>query len=286
MSVIVSAFTATASAFPAFSLACASAQLAPLSFMSRCRSATGSPLQILVVDCPVAELANASATRLPRTTPVLTCLTFILPPFGLGPRRRGLLLRRRDAEGRVARSTGVTTERPDRRRHGRGVLRERLIAKRAGAVFEVLRGGLELRPLLPDVGLRLRLVGERALGEQERDPLSVERERLGIHRDTLRVARFDLVLDLRPVGAVVLHQPLAVRDGIAGPHGGRLAGRAADDGQRDEAPEDDTGPHVSELHLVSSFSRFHLGRFHPVVEGHCAPLPILFLTAGIVLRYR
>src|SRR2546428_215028 len=151
--VSAAAFAATASALPAFSLACASAQLAPLSFMSRCRSATGSPLQILVVDCPVAELASANATRPPRITPVFTCLTFILPPFGLGTRRRGLLLRRRDAERRVARSTGVTTERPDRRRHGRGVLRDRLIAQRARAVFEGPRRGLGPRAFLTDVPL-------------------------------------------------------------------------------------------------------------------------------------
>src|SRR5207249_8200214 len=49
--------------------------------MSRCRSATGSPDQSLLVDCPVAEVVSASATRQPRATTVLICLLFMAPPL-------------------------------------------------------------------------------------------------------------------------------------------------------------------------------------------------------------
>src|SRR5262245_38647655 len=210
MSAIVSAFTATASALPAFSFACASAQLAPLSFMSRWRSATTSLVHSFV-DWPVAVLTIASATRLPRTIVFLARARFISPPLKLRPRLRRLLLRWRNAERRVAGAARFPAESSDVRRHGRAVFRHGLITQGRGAILEVLRGRLELGPLLPDLGLGLGFVGERARREQARDSLRMEREGLGVHGDRLRCAGLHLGLDVGPVRADVLHEPLADR---------------------------------------------------------------------------
>src|SRR5262245_14842185 len=149
MRAIVSAFTATASALPAFSFAWASAQLAPLSFMSRWRSATTSLLHSFAVDWPVAVLAIASATRLPSNIAFLARPRLISPPLTLRPWLGRLLLGRRNAERRVARAAGLATEVGHGGRDRRAVLRRRLVSERGGAVLEVLRGGLELGPLLP-----------------------------------------------------------------------------------------------------------------------------------------
>ena len=109
---------------------------------------------------------------------------------------------------------------------------------------EILCGGRELGPLLPDLGLGLGLVGQRALGEERGNSLSVEREGFGVDGHGLRRARLDLGLDVRPVGADVLHEPLAVGHRISGPHhGGLRGGRAADCGQRDERYEKSPAPH-------------------------------------------
>src|SRR5262245_13452472 len=211
MSAIVSAFTATASALPAFSFAWASAQLAPLSFMSRWRSATTSLVHSFVVDWPVAVLAIASATRLPRTIVFFARPRFISPPLKLRPRLRRLLLRRRDTERRVAGAARFAAEGRDVRRHGRAVLRDGLIPQGGGTILEVLRGRFELGPLLPDLGLGLGLVGERARREKRRDSLRMEREGFGVHGHRLRRAGLHLGLDVGPVRADVLHEPLADR---------------------------------------------------------------------------
>src|SRR5262245_31318334 len=79
-----SAFTATVSGAPAFTLFWMSAQFAPTFFMSRCRSATGSPVPI-VVFVAVAQPTTASATRVPRITAVLMGRSIVsAPPDGSG----------------------------------------------------------------------------------------------------------------------------------------------------------------------------------------------------------
>src|SRR5215467_8528449 len=105
----------------------------------------------------------------------------------LGPWLCWLL--RRDTKWRMASAAGIAAERSDRGLHGRRVLRERLVAKGARAVLEVLRSRLELRPPLPDVGLGFRLRIEGALREQQRDPLRMERDCLRVDRNGLHITR-------------------------------------------------------------------------------------------------
>src|SRR5262249_61038752 len=102
------------------------------------------------------------------------------------------------ADRRMAHPACVTPERGDRRLHGRDILRGRLVTENAGAVFEILRRSLELRPSLPDIWLGLRLRGERALREQKRDPLRVDCDRFSIHGEALLIDRLELILDIIP----------------------------------------------------------------------------------------
>src|SRR5262249_2666904 len=67
--------------------------------------------------------------------------------------------------------------------------------------------------------------------------------------------------------------------------GGLVRGRASDDGQRDEATEDHTGPRESKLHVPSLLTFVPADRRSIRLQRHCAHFPILFLIGGIVLRY-
>src|SRR5690348_1787907 len=104
---------------------------------------------------------------------------------GRGLRLR--LLRRRLAERSVAGAAGVATEILHDLLRQLLVLGLGRITELLGLDAQVLGVLLELGPLLPDFGLGLRLVGERALGEQARDLLGGQRERLRVHRDGLDV---------------------------------------------------------------------------------------------------
>src|SRR5262249_4001419 len=120
------------------------------------------------------------------------------------------LARRGDAERRVARPARIAAEVLDDLLGEFRVLGARGVPQLLGLGLELLRVGLELAPPLPDLGLGLRLLGQRSLREHRRDVLSVDRERLGAHRDGLDVARLGLRLDIRPRRAVELHETLAI----------------------------------------------------------------------------
>src|SRR5438093_304347 len=93
------------------------------------------------------------------------------------PSERGLragrrrLLRRRNAERRVAGAARITTEVFDDRLGRCRILCASRVAELDRPHLKVLRRLLELVPLLPNLGLRLGLVGERALREQHRNVL-------------------------------------------------------------------------------------------------------------------
>src|SRR5882724_1880081 len=199
---------------------------------------------------------------------------------------RPRLLRRGLTERGVARSAGLAAK------VLHDVLGELLVlgaggvAKLLGLGLEVLRRGLELGPLLPDLGLGLGLLGERSLGEQGRNLLSRQGECLGIHRDPFDVAGLRLGLDIRPAGALQLHHPLPVRHNVAAARlRHRLAGASGPDSDHQAGYD-----HPAGYETESSVHRASYGgpgraaaTSRPAGEGW--PYSTLFLMGGIDFRY-
>src|SRR5690349_6634342 len=119
------------------------------------------------------------------------------------------LRRRRHAERRVAGAARLAAELADHRLRRGGVAGLGGVTQLLGLGAEVLRCILELRPLLPDLGLGRRLRrSQRALREQGGDLAGGVDELLRVRNDASDVARLRLVLDVLPRRALVLHELL------------------------------------------------------------------------------
>src|SRR3989442_3099546 len=185
--------------------------------------------------------------RLPRASKGAATAPF---EHGLRPGWRRLL-RRRNAERRVAGAARLPAEVLHHDLGGRRVLGASRVTKLDRPLPHVLCRGVELGPLLPDLGLRLGFVGERALREQHRNVLGVEGHRLGVDGDSLDVTSLHLGLGVGPARAVELHQALAIGDDVAGADLLRSrAGGTTDGDHCDETDHDDAGGHVT-LHPAS-----------------------------------
>src|ERR1051326_4181992 len=131
-------------------------------------------------------------------------------PRALRPPEMLSLLRRRHAERRVARAARVATEILD------DVLRRLRVAGGGGRLeprtlrLHLLGRRLELRPLLPDLRLGLRLLGHRTRREQRRNLRRVLRDDVGVGGDHGPVAGLGRVLHVLPRVAVLLHHLLAL----------------------------------------------------------------------------
>src|SRR5712691_9552228 len=114
----------------------------------------------------------------------------------------------RNAERRMAGAARLTTEVLHERVRRRLVVRLRGVAKLGGLHLVVLRRGLELGPLFPDLFLRGGLAHERARREQRRDLLGVLGHRVGLGGDAGQITGLRLGLRTLPRLAVGLHELL------------------------------------------------------------------------------
>src|SRR5262249_49528406 len=174
----------------------------------------------------------------------------------------------RDAERRVAGAARVATEVLD------DVLRGLRIAGGSSALqtcrlrFHLLGGALELRPLLPDFRLRLRLVGQRALWEERRDPGGVLRDDLRVCGNHRPVSGLCILLDVLPGVSVLLHYLLPFFDDFrrrfrlgGGQHGDQQSGH------RNQGAEADRWAH--------RLFPFAMGRPERPCWRHCPCCPVL-----------
>src|SRR4029434_3068657 len=140
------------------------------------------------------------------TAPKVARLGGVTPAWPLA------LTRGRHAERRMAGAARVAPEVLD------DVLRALPVAAGSGALqtrrlrLHLLGRALELWPLLPDFRLRLRLVGQRALREERRDPGGVLRDDLRVCGNHRPVCGLCIVLDVLPGVSVLLHQLLPFCD--------------------------------------------------------------------------
>src|SRR5215467_6076873 len=158
------------------------------------------------------------------------------------------------AEGRVAGAAGDAPVVFHDVGHRLLVVGLRGIPEALGPDRHVLGRGLEFAPALPDLGLGLALGGQGALGEKRGDLHRGDRLHLGIRGEAFDVAGLELRLDLVPLRALDLHQPLTIVNDVTRTHHprGRAGGAGAHHGGDQPEHQDAEVYRRSSDHVTSS----------------------------------
>src|SRR5262249_16563045 len=155
-------------------------------------------------------------------------------PEPLTPR---LPLRLGLAEGRVAGAPGGAPVGLHDVGHRLLVVGLRRIPEPLGPGRHRLGCGLEFATALPDVGLGRALGGEGAVGEKRGNLHRGDGLHLGIRGEALDVAGLELRLDLVPLRALDLHQPLTIVNDVTRTHHPRGRAGGAGAHHRGDQPE-------------------------------------------------